>query len=66
MPTCELCRHEVNDITTHFLILQTGYHHQKSKKEMPRDRVKSRPVALCRPCHKRVHMLRNKDVEQYF
>jgi len=66
MPACELCRREVSEVTTHYLIPHTRHKSKKNKKEFTRDRVKGRPVDLCRPCHKRVHMLTNKEAEQYF
>ncbi len=64
MPTCELCRREVGETTSHHLIPRTR--RKKNKKDFMRDDGKSRPVYLCRPCHKRVHQLTNKEAEQYF
>jgi hypothetical protein len=66
MPTCELCHREMGDITPHYLMPRTRHKKKKSKHAVTRDGGKGRPVALCRPCHKRVHMLLNKEVEQYF
>ena len=66
MPACELCHREVDEITTHYLIPRTRHKNKKSKKGFTRDGVKSRPVDLCRPCHKWVHKLTDKEVEQYF
>jgi hypothetical protein len=66
MPACELCQREVDEITTHHLIPRTRHKHKKSKKGFMRDGAKSRPVALCRPCHNQVHMLPNKEVKYYF
>jgi len=66
MPACELCHRETGEITPHYLIPRTQHKHKKSKKDFLRDGVKGRPVALCRPCHKQVHMLTNKEVEYYF
>ena len=66
MSACELCHCEVEEITTHYLIPRTRHKNKKNNKGVTRDGVKSRPVALCRPCHKRVHMLPHKEVEQYF
>jgi hypothetical protein len=66
MPACELCRREVEEITTHHLRPRTRQKQKKSKKECMRGGAKSRPVALCRPCHNQIHMLPNKEVEYYF
>jgi hypothetical protein len=66
MPACELCRREVGGITTHHLIPRTQRKSKKNKQDVTRDRVKGRPVDLCRLCHKRVHVLTHKEAEQYF
>ncbi len=66
MPVCEVCSREVGEMTTHHLVPRTRHKHKKAKKYFVRERVKSRPVELCRTCHKRVHELRHKDAAPYF
>jgi hypothetical protein len=66
MPACELCRREVDGISKHFLMPRMRHPQQKNKKDATRDGVKGRPVDLCRPCHKQIHGLTNKEAEQYF
>ena len=66
MPACELCRREVSEITTHHLVPHTRQKHRKNQKDCTRDGSKGRPIDLCRACHKRVHMLPNKEAQQYF
>jgi len=66
MPVCELCRREGGGITTHHLIPRTRRKRKKTKQDVTREGVKSRPVDLCRLCHKRVHRLTHKEAEQYF
>lgn len=64
MPICELCRCEVNEVTTHHLIPRSR--HKKKKTDLTRDDFKGRPVDLCRSCHKEVHMMTDNEVELYF
>ena len=66
MLVCEFCRREVREVTTHHLMPRTRHKMKKNKRHALHDGVKSRPVDLCRPCHKRVHMLTDKEAEQYF
>ena len=64
MPVCELCRCEVEEMTTHYLMPRAR---RKRKRTKDSDtRAKGRPVNLCRPCHKQVHMLTEKEAAQYF
>ncbi len=64
MPMCELCRREVSEITTHHLIPRSR--HKKKKADFTREDLKGRPVDLCRSCHKKVHLMTDKEVETYF
>jgi hypothetical protein len=66
MPACELCHRERSEITTHYLMPRARQKHKTSKRDLTRDGGAGRPVALCRPCHQRVHMLTNKEVAYYF
>lgn len=66
MPACELCRREGDKVTTHHLIPRTRHKSKKTKQDVTCDRVKGRPVDLCRLCHKRVHMLTHKEAEHCF
>jgi hypothetical protein len=50
----------------HYLIPHIRCKGKKTNQDMTRDSIKSRPVALCRLCHKQVHRLTNKEAEQYF
>ncbi len=63
---CEVCRREGGEITTHHLVLRTRHKNKKNKKRYTPEGSQSRPVYLCRPCHKWVHMLTDKEVAQYF
>ena len=64
MPTCEGCRREVAVMTTHHIVSRTR--RKKARKDLIPADGKSRPVYLCRPCHKRIDRLPIKDVELYF
>jgi hypothetical protein len=39
---------------------------KKNKKDFRHDDGQSRPVSLCHPCHKRVHLLPLQEAEHYF
>ena len=64
MPVCEVCRREVDEITTHHLVLRKRRKSKQNKNEMTR--VKGRPVSLCRPCHQQTHMLTEQEAAPYF
>ena len=67
MPTCALCRRDMEEVTKHHLIPRTRHKNKKNKKDFTREDVKSRLVELCRPCHKQVHtVLTNKELERHY
>ena len=64
MSTCEVCYREISETAIHHLIPHTR--RKKNKQDFRPDNGKSRPVYLCRPCHKRAHRLTTKEARYDF